>query len=236
MKGMSRAVRVVASEVLEEFPMFGLQLRTIVVHVRIRILVKVRRVVLGAEAGDHRGLHLAVVRSVPVDGSEPFVLLHVLCRVFQTTVSLRAIGSEKLSDKVLCMGFEMSRKFNSPSKDFLINAKRILVVERWIAGKHFVYEYPQSPPIYSFAVAFALYYFWCEIFWCTAQSPCSVLNLLREAKIGYFDVPVTINEQIFGFQIAVNDVLLVQTLDGQHNLRGKEARRLVCESATLTQL
>ena len=42
------------------------------------------------------------------------------------------------------------------------------------------------------------------------------LNVFTEAKVGKFDVPILINENIIRFQISVNEVKVMNLLDSQN--------------------
>ena len=52
----------------------------------------------------------------------------------------------------------------------------------------------------------------CDIFWCTAKSPgfAALRDHFRKAKINHFGIAVIVQEQIFRFQISVNNALTMQ--------------------------
>ena len=45
-----------------------------------------------------------------------------------------------------------------------------------------------------------------------------VHSWFRQAEVCYFDVPLGVYEEVFGFEIAVDDVLLVEVLDAEEYL------------------
>lgn len=63
---------------------------------------------------------------------------------------------------------------------------------------------------------------WCEIVGCTAERPCRRRTVLREAEICHFDVPVRVEQNIFGLEVAVYDVLGMQVIECQRYLGGVE--------------
>ena len=54
----------------------------------------------------------------------------------------------------------------------------------------------------------------CDIFWCTAESPgfAALGDHFRKAKINHFGVAVIVQEQIFRFQVSVNNALTMQII------------------------
>lgn len=52
----------------------------------------------------------------------------------------------------------------------------------------------------------------------------------------HFQVAIVVNEQIFGFEVPVDQVQGVQILEGEHNLSGVEAGMRFREAANPTQV
>jgi len=73
-------------------------------------------------------------------------------------------------------------------------------------------------------------YFRCEVVGSAAQRPCSRRTRFREAEICYFDVPVVIQQDVFGLEVTVNDVESVQMIQGQCYLSRVEFRDGIRES------
>jgi len=59
----------------------------------------------------------------------------------------------------------------------------------------------------SAIVLFSFFYFWCHVSHCSSVGLQFVdLFVCGEAEIGYFEVDLVINEDIFKFQITVNHI------------------------------
>lgn len=60
--------------------------------------------------------------------------------------------------------------------------------------------------------------FGCKIIRRSAKSPGNIGHFLCEAKIGDLEVAMAIQKQIFGLQVAVDDVLLMQIIECERDL------------------
>ena len=69
----------------------------------------------------------------------------------------------------------------------------------------------------------------------TAEGPCDVGHLLGEAKVGDLEVAVAVEQQVLGLQVAVDDVVRVQVVEGQGDLGGVELGDGVGEALGLAQ-
>ena len=87
----------------------------------------------------------------------------------------------------------MRRELVVSIHDFLVDAHRIIIVERWIAGEHLENEDAQRPPIDVFVVTLRLDDLWCQVLWSAAESVSLVFDDFGETKIGDLDVPLAIN-------------------------------------------
>lgn len=56
----------------------------------------------------------------------------------------------------------------------------------------------------------------------TTESPGDIRDVLREAEIGDLDVPVRAEEDVFGLEIPVDDVLLVEVIESQGDFGSEE--------------
>ncbi len=70
----------------------------------------------------------------------------------------------------------------------------------------------------------------CQVVWCATERPRSIGTILGEAKVGNFDVPVKIEEDVLGLEVTVNYVEVVQVVEGKRNFRGVELCDWVGES------
>lgn len=81
-----------------------------------------------------------IVNIVPVEVLEPAMPFDVVRSVLHVAHSLRAIGNEQLLDQILSDRIHVPRPVDLAAQDFLVDAKRIVVVEWRIADEHFVDE------------------------------------------------------------------------------------------------
>lgn len=65
-------------------------------------------------------------------------------------------------------------------------------------------------------------YLWREIVGCAAQRPRRRRTGFCEAKVCDFYVPVAVEKDVFGLEVAVDDVLLVQVVESESDLSGVE--------------
>lgn len=77
-------------------------------------------------------------------------------------------------------------------------------------------------PIYRFIVPLGGHHFGGEIVRRTAERPRNVGHLLGKPEISNFNVSVAIKEEIFGLEIAIDDVLGVEVFQGKCDFGGIE--------------
>jgi len=77
----------------------------------------------------------------------------------------------------------MRREFIIPIHDFLIDSKRIVIVEGRVACKHLEYEHAKSPPIDVLVVTFRLDNFWSQILRSATKRVRFVLHFFSETEI-----------------------------------------------------
>jgi hypothetical protein len=70
-----------------------------------------------------------------------------------------------------------------------------------------------------------LQYFWGEVLGCAAEREGPILDGFSEAKISQFEVSISSDEYILGFEVAVDDVPGVEVLED-----GDDMRRIKAES------
>lgn len=75
-----------------------------------------------------------------------------------------------------------------------------------------------------------------EILRRAAQSPCAAFDALGESEVGHFDVTIRVDEQIFGFQITIQDLQMMQVLECEHDLRAVESRVRLGEATHAPQM
>ena len=85
-------------------------------------------------------------------------------------------------------------------------------------------------PINRFVVSLRGHYFRRQIVRRAAKSPCNIRYVFCKAEIGNLDMPVSVEEQIFWLQVAINDVQSMQIIECKSNFSGVELCNRVRES------
>ena len=83
--------------------------------------------------------------------------------------------------------------------------------------QHFVQQRPKTPPISSSRVTGPFNNFRSQVFWRSTETMCLLVSskaLLAQPKISYSNMPFGVEEDIFWFQISVDDSCSVKAADG----------------------
>lgn len=133
----------------------------------------------------------------------------------------------------------------------------IFVVEGRKASHHFVEQDAESPPVDDLGVTVTKEELWCEVLGCTTEGcqrerekssvHSSQLTLsqnlltvggltlrhveLAETKVTEGNVASVVEENVFGFEVSVDDVEAVQVFEGAEELSGVEAGAVLAEAA-----
>lgn len=114
-------------------------------------------------------------------------------------------------------------KMQLPLQDVLVDHQRVVVGEGVDARNHLVDQHSQSPPVHGLAVSLVLQNFWSEILWGSTKGESSIFYGFGEAEIREFEVAVGANEDVFGLEVAVDDVAGVEVLEDENDVGGVEA-------------
>jgi len=87
-----------------------------------------------------------------------------------------------------------------------------------------------NSPINRLVVTLGRNNFGCQVIGSTAKSPSDVGNFFGETEIGNLEMSVSVEEQVLGLQITVDDVHRVQVVESESNLGGVELGDGVGES------
>ena len=100
---------------------------------------------------------------------------------------------------------EVARELDLALENLLVDGHGVIVVEGVNASEHLVGEDSERPPIDRLGVALVQEDFRCDVLWCTANSVCSLLDLL-------------VDQNVLRLQVTVDNVERVQVLEHQSNL------------------
>ena len=92
----------------------------------------------------------------------------------------------------------------------------VLVVERWSANQHFKQQDTQRPPVHLFRMSFALDNLWCKVLGGSAESQChsALAHVgLGETEVSEANVAGRVQQNVFGLEVAVDDVVVVQVTE-----------------------
>ena len=87
-----------------------------------------------------------------------------------------------------------------------------------------------NSPVHGLVVTFRGNYFGGEIIGSSAKRPSDIRDLLGKTKIGNFQVTMTIKQEIFRLQVAINDLMVMQILESKSNLCSIELGDRIGES------
>jgi hypothetical protein len=93
----------------------------------------------------------------------------------------------------------------------------------------------QSLPVNRLVVAFRGDDFGGQVVGRAAERPCDVGHLFGETKVGNLEVTMAVEQQVLGLQVAVDDVVRVQVVEGEGDLSGVELCDGVGEALRLAQ-
>lgn len=207
-----------------------------VLFIKLRVLVKVTAVTITTDDGDDGRSNFPTTHATPVDVGKPFVLLDVHDTISEVSVALGEVSGEETFDQVLGIGVDVGGPADTTNEDLFVELKVILIVEGGVTGKHLKDKDAQGVPIDGLAIPLGLDDFWGEVIRGTTQSPGDVGDMFGEAKVGDLDVTQGVEEDIFGFEITVDDVTFVEVLKGQDDLSGVEFGNVVGEALELAKV
>ena len=111
------------------------------------------------------------------------------------------------------------------SKDTFENFLIVPTIERCCIRKHLIQLASKSPPIGRIAVAI-LYFqqFWSQIFMCPHQliKIVPILQSRCKAEVRQLNIAFLIHHYIFCFEISIEDLVFMEVLQRQNNIRSVE--------------
>ena len=114
---------------------------------------------------------------------------------------------------------KVAGELNLAAKDLLVNNHGVIIV-KWVnTSDHFVGEDSQCPPVNRLAVALVEQHFRRKILGGAAESVSPCFAVLGKAEVSQFQVAILVNQNVFGLEVTVDDVLCVQVLKHETHLR-----------------
>lgn len=168
-------------------------------------------------------------------------------------------GSASVSQK----GAHVSRPDRRTKKEnpLFVYLDWVLVPKWWVARQELVYQNAEGPPVDGRGVTLVMYDLGGQVLWRPAEGvrldgavavtgavadcccwccclPQPSAQALREAKVDKADVPLLVEQQVLGLEVAVGDAALglVQVLEHEHDLGGVEDGHALVEAAVLAQV
>ena len=181
-------------------------------------LVDVPAVVVGFNDRLERGSHPLVEQVVPAELAEPFVLLNVL----GILDSPRRVSVQQAKQQVLHIGGEKLIHLYILVHSVLQHFVLVIWVEGRVTAEHLVDEGAEAPPIDWLVMPGTSYNFRGHVFWCPTEwvslRIALIDSLLGKSKICNFEVPVSVQKDILGFQVSIDDPIRVKAFQGAHQL------------------
>lgn len=165
------------------------------------------------KAWDVRRHHVLLKYSIPIDIRAPWVILDATDLTLSYAPA-RIFMQHQLQQVSELIRNQLSRKLKllvqSSHKHFILISR----VERRKSSHHLVKNCPKWVVVNAVAIAIAIEHLWAHVLSWAAVSLIQTswhLNL-REAKICQLNVPIDIDEDVFGFEVTIKHILVVNVL------------------------
>lgn len=109
-------------------------------------------------------------------------------------------------------------------EDLLIDSHWVIVIEWVNASVHLISQDSESPPIDWFTVTLVQEHFWSQVFWGSAKGIGSSLAVFSKTKVRQFQISFLIDQDVFRFQVSVDDIFGVEIFKHEANLGGIESK------------
>lgn len=199
------------------------------------IAIEVLRIAQIFNFGNPGRWDASLVHHAPVDATEPFVSLYVIGAIALIPETHAPVGTEKRLDQVARFGVHVRWKLVVAVHDFLVDAEWVVIVEGWVAGKHFEDEHAEGPPVDIFVVPFRLNDFRCKVLWRPTESHGFFGDNLSKTEVSDFDVTLFVDKQVFRFKVTIGHFHAVKVLERHCNFCCKKKGHVVGKSALAPQ-
>ena len=88
--------------------------------------------------------------------------------------------------------------------------------KRRLTSEHLIYDAADAPPVDSESVSLSINDLWCKILWSSTEGQCIIVAFdifFRKSEICQLCIPILVYKDIFGFQISINNLVLVQVVN-----------------------
>jgi hypothetical protein len=123
------------------------------------------------------------------------------------------IDDDQTFDKTLGIFVEMSGKLQLLVEDLVVGLHSAAAAEGVASGDHLVGHQAQAPPVDSPAVSPVEQYLWRHLLWRATHRVCPSVDLLGLGEVRQLQLPVCVDQHVFGLQVSLNDVLCVHLLE-----------------------
>ena len=118
----------------------------------------------------------------------------------------------------LCLLVKVTWELDLALKNFLVDCHRVVIVEWVNTSVHLIDQNSQGPPVDRLSVTLVEEHFGGKILGRSTKRVGTSLTVLGEAEIGKLEVTLLVDENVFGLQIAVDDVQRVKVLKHERHL------------------
>jgi len=194
-------------------------------------LVDARGVFRTFDLGLEWHLMLLRINGLPIDVGEERVLLQVFSVIIATNTP-SGISLQKLLKEARCFLTEVWFHWDRFLGDVPKHLLTITVVMGWTAAEHLVEQGTQAPPVCSPRVTRTLDDLRSQILGSSAETVGLIRHfnaLLRQTEISYSDMALSIQQDVLRLEISIDDVFLVECIDGTNDLGGVELSPLLIE-------
>mmetsp|Transcript_14324 Transcript_14324/g.58328 ORF Transcript_14324/g.58328 Transcript_14324/m.58328 type:complete len:390 (+) Transcript_14324:2365-3534(+) len=196
-------------------------LRVVLLHV----LLVVARVLVVLQHRHDRRRYLLANQRLPVQSPEPRVPLELQQTRAPAPQPLTGRLHQQRLDERVARHSRAPRGLIPEVADVIVNLliRGVLVGERGQTGDHLVHEDAERPQVHRAIVPASTDNLRRDVIWRSAHRVRLLLgNLLGEAVVHNLDVPVPVEQQVLGLEVAVHDALRVHVLQREHHARGVE--------------
>ena len=163
-------------------------------------------------------------------------MFDVIHSVFQVPVSLAQVCHEQVSHQRFGVIVEPFGEMELSLENVLVNDHGIIIGKGINTSDHFINNDPERPPINRLAMALILQNFWGEILRRATKGKSSVLDHFSKTKISQLNVAIRRNEQVFRFEVSVDDIFAMEVLEDEDELGGVEGGFVGLEHAFFSEV